>query len=165
MHDRLLELYSKTVDELNAFSDNAQEVESFLIDRLIPEVLALPANEIFPDVREFFNDWDTKQREAHQSMDEEGPEPKDHQEEMAQHVRSHKSSIFFLEALYNWMLEKAPKSVPPTIIYYALDTYNRAIASMRACMAETLYGDELNGRPDPDDGPESEEPDDDAEPV
>lgn len=163
---KLLDLFNKTVDELNAFSDNAEEIEFFLTNRLIPEVLALPPGETPPDVREFFNDWDTKHREARQSMDEEGPELKSHQEEMEQHVRSHKSSIFFLEAIYNWILEKTPKSVPPTIVYYALDMYNRAIASMRACMAETLYGDELNGRPDPDEGPDFEEPgEDDAEPV
>jgi|GEM_PF-7126568 len=139
---KLLDLYDRAAawltDENTGDLDKAEE----FFENLIETVLNL--KETPEDVSEFFFEWRARHLACKNMMDK---HPEDwqlaHSEEMANHVEGHRRDIKAYSELYQWTLEKAPKSVPPTIIYYALAMYACVIHGFYLCIAQKLYGAEL----------------------
>jgi hypothetical protein len=108
---------------------------------MIPTVLGMNKSKVPDDIRDFFEDWlilDDKIGDNAQPISSE-PSP----EEVKLEADALNAIAARVESLRNWIIENSPKSLPPTIIFYALTLYNHGLFLNRLVMDRILYGSEL----------------------
>ena len=157
MTGKLLAIFDRAVADLNDKPRIWPELEE-VFKTLTDDVLTLGKNEVPTDVRDFFQSWYAKHWDLKHSLEGAPTGELPHNEEVKEHVERHHRDIVLTSSLYDWVMENAAKSIPPTIIYFALMMYAGTISGFYRCMADKLYGAEL-----PDSGDEQDEPEEENE--
>ena len=160
MNDRLTDLFDAAIKAIEECGDNPKpdKVED-VITRVVNDVLSLGAEETGPEIDSFFQEWYNRHWALKQTAEEGGEISAElsYTEQVLRHVKSHYQDIAKTDEIFKWLAEAAPKSIPPTIIYYALTIYANAVYGFYCCTANKLYGGELPGHDHEEGGPTEED--------
>ncbi len=164
MYDNLLRIYDEVTQKLIGDGDlTTKEIREILMKDLVETALAMDKTEVPEDVRDFLETWNYKDDLAiYNEADETSHAELSESEKMQKHAKEHGDQNGILYSLYDWLLSSAPKSFPPTIVYFGLCIYAQRLYNSQLCLAAALFGGELPDAPPHEHG--EDEPDEDAEP-
>lgn len=144
-YDHLLKLYDNTILLLMDDNPDAEELswKDILVDGFLRKMLDMDPSEMPADVHSFCEEWSLQNGHLlAASAHEHNETTENERERVRKHVERHQSVREMLECLFDWIAERAPKSIPPRIIECALQMYAGEIRLQLGSIARTLYGSE-----------------------